>query len=174
MHVNVRVYDFQMTVEAPTFEPTPFSKDDGSGPSSIKVARPGFVMLKMFPIVDGEDGSRPDWSTKRTARLYADAIGRIAVTPADRDVELTWKLRVVGKQDDNATGSLQLVPSRLGDGSVDLTVDDNTGEALTANIAAHQVFVFRHLMFSALPHITGLGSVFGPPHIGSGGGFSMA
>jgi hypothetical protein len=163
-----------MTVDAPSFEPTPFSKDHGHGHTSVKVARPGYVMIKMFPIVDGEDGSRPDWSVKRTARLYADAIGRIAVTPPDRDVELTWKLRVVGKQDDGATGRLELAQSGMGDGSVNLTIDDNTGEPLTANIAAHQVFVFKHLMYSVLPHITGLGSMYAAPSLGAGGGFSMA
>jgi len=165
----------QMTIEAPVFEPTPFSKDDGDGPSAIKVSRPGFVMLRMFPIVDSETGARPDWTSRRTARLYADSIGRIAVTPADQTCELSWRMRAQPTSDEAepVIGRLELSPSRSGDGSADLMIDDGTGEALHANIAAHQLFVMRHVMFSSLPHITGLGSIHDVPAVGGPAGFAM-
>lgn len=167
-----------MTVEAPAFAPTPFSKDNGDGPSSIKVSRAGFVQLRIFPVVDTEAGPRADYAVRRNARLYADNIGLIATTPEDEALELKWRVRNPASQGDAGeavVGRLVMFPSNAGDGTVDMTIDDGTGEALTANIAPHQLFVMKHIMYSALPHITGLGSIFSPPSMGSGSaGFHIA
>jgi hypothetical protein len=169
----------QMTIEAPQFDAAPFAREEEHGPNAISRSRPGSVLLRVFSMSESETGPRVNWNDRRTARLFMDQIGRIAVTPPDTMIEFTWRIRKE-EAGEHESGSLRWGPADA-DGSVVLSIDDGTGPELDITVEAHKLFVLKHLMFSAIPHIAGLGSVFETPSLsksssnrsGGGGGFSM-